>query len=384
MDIAFVEEAEHVGIVRSVHGNLPHLLNRVSSFKKAMASVLHVGIARNHRGNPAAALKVMQSKGVSVLTSGIASLVLSTPESGIIEKTIFDYLLSLQKLIKKTPRPVIYFLAGSLPGTALLHLRQLSLFGMITRLPGSILNSMARSTLVCDKPSTRSWFHQIREICLLYGLPSPLSLLDFPPTKCSFKSLSKRHVQSYWEELLQLEASELPSLSYFHPEVMSLSSPHPMWTSAGSNPFEISKAVIQARMLSGRYPSDYLSRHWTKNKLGNCLLPLCHGNNVPGTLEHILLHCPSLAQCRQTILSLANSVSAEDRITKMIFHGILEDPNQNTMMQFLLDCSALMCVQDAIHLYGSQVLVNLFYISRSWCYGIHRARCSMLGLWCFR
>ena len=155
-----------------------------------MASFLHVGTARTHRGNPAAALKVMQSKGVSVFTSGIASLVLSAPESSIIEKTILDKLLCIQKLIQKTPRPVICFLAGALPGTALLHLRQLSLFGMITRLPGSILNKMARSTLVCDKPSTRSWFHQIREICHQYSLPSPLSLLDFPPTKCTLKSLS--------------------------------------------------------------------------------------------------------------------------------------------------------------------------------------------------
>ena len=181
-----------------------------------------------------------------------------------------------------------------------------------------------------------------------------------------------------------MEASKLPSLFYFHPEVMSLSSPHPMWISAGSNPFEISKAVIQARMLSGRYPSDYLARHWTKNKRGNCLLPLCEGNNVPGTLEHALLYCPSLAQCRHTILSLANSVSAEDQITRMILHAIFEDSNENTLMQFLLDCSALTCVQDAIHMYGSQVLGNLFYISRSWCYSIHCARCAMLGLWCFR
>ena len=46
MPISFVEETDHVGITRSVNGNLPHLLHRVSSFKKAMSSALHVGIAR--------------------------------------------------------------------------------------------------------------------------------------------------------------------------------------------------------------------------------------------------------------------------------------------------------------------------------------------------
>ena len=383
MKVDFVEETEHVGIIRSVHDNYPHLLNRVSSYKKALAAVLHVGLARNHRGNPAASLRVLQVRALPVLTSGVASLVLSKPEANIIESTVLASLLGIQKLITKTPQPVVFFLAGSLPGTALLHLRQLSLFGMITRLPGSIISSVARNALVCENPLSRSWFHQIRVICLQYALPSPLSLLDFPPTKYTYKSLVKRHVQAYWEDVLRQEASQLPSLEYFHPRVMSLSSPHPLWTTAGSNPFEISKAVIQARMLSGRYPSDYLARHWTKNKSGHCLLPLCSGCETPGTLEHILLYCPSLAQCRQKVLKLSSILSSEDQMTKTILQTIFEDPG-NLLMQFLLDCSALPHIQDAVHLNGPQLLDSLFRISRTWCYSVHRTRCSMLGLWSFR
>ena len=254
---------------------------------------------------------------------------------------------------------------------------------MIWRLPGSIINSVARTALVCEKPSSRSWFHQIRAICLQYALPSPLSLLDSPPTKYTYKTLVKRHVVSYWEDLLQQEASQLPSLEYFHPQVMSLSSPHPLWTTAGSNPFEISKAVIQARMLSGRYPSDYLARHWTKNRNGHCLLPLCSGREKLGTLEHILLHCPSLEPCRQKVLSLSRILSSEDQITKTILEVIFENPG-NFLMQFLLDCSALPNVQDAVQLHGPQLLDSLFRISRTWCYSVHRTRCSMLGLWSFR
>ena len=39
----------------------------------------------------------------------------------------------IQGFYFKTPRTVVYFLAGSLPGSALLPSRQLSLFGMIAR-----------------------------------------------------------------------------------------------------------------------------------------------------------------------------------------------------------------------------------------------------------
>ena len=50
-NIDFSKAAEHVGVVRSVDGNLPHLLSRVVSHKKAISAVLFKGIAANHRGN---------------------------------------------------------------------------------------------------------------------------------------------------------------------------------------------------------------------------------------------------------------------------------------------------------------------------------------------
>ena len=45
---------------------------------------------------------------------------------------------------------------------------------------------------------------------------------------------------------------------------MSLTRTHPLWSSAGSNPDEIAQAVIQARMLSGRYRTKLLSSNWSE------------------------------------------------------------------------------------------------------------------------
>ena len=44
--ISFCESAEHVGIVRSVNGNLPNILARLSAHKKAVFSVMSSGLAR--------------------------------------------------------------------------------------------------------------------------------------------------------------------------------------------------------------------------------------------------------------------------------------------------------------------------------------------------
>ena len=124
-----------------------------------------------------------------------------------------------------------------------LHLKQLSLFGMITRLPGSILHKHAVYVLVSLKSSCKSWFYQIRELCLTYNLPHPLQLLEFPSFKLSFSTLVKKKGLSYWEQKLRSQAN-LPSLVHFKPEFMSLKYPHPLWTTAGSSPYEIVKARV--------------------------------------------------------------------------------------------------------------------------------------------
>ena len=167
-----------MGILRSTSGNQPAILARISAHKKAVASVLHTGLARGHRGNPAVGIRVHNLYGVPVLLSGLAALVLTSSDITLIENHYKESLRNMMRLNSKTPRSVIYFLAGSLPGTALIHLRQLSLFGMITRLAGSILHRHASNTFLCGNVAESSWFHQIQKLCLKYNLPYPLDLLD--------------------------------------------------------------------------------------------------------------------------------------------------------------------------------------------------------------
>ena len=57
--ISFSEEAEHVGILRTIlPGNMANLLARESAHTRAVHAVLPAGLARDHLDNPAAALRV--------------------------------------------------------------------------------------------------------------------------------------------------------------------------------------------------------------------------------------------------------------------------------------------------------------------------------------
>ena len=116
------------------------------------------------------------------------------------------------RLLPGTPHCVSLFLAGSLSGKAHVHLRQLSLFGMVSRLPNNILFHHAVNALTFSKPSYNSWFTEIRNLCILYDLPHPLKLLQSNLGKENYKKLVKSHVMDYWERKLREKAASLLSL----------------------------------------------------------------------------------------------------------------------------------------------------------------------------
>ena len=71
---------------------------------------------------------------LSVLLSGMASIILTNKEEKLLDMHYKVHLQGLLKLHQATPAPVVYFLAGRIPFIALLHLRIFSLFGQLCRL----------------------------------------------------------------------------------------------------------------------------------------------------------------------------------------------------------------------------------------------------------
>ena len=372
--IEFVQTAEHVGVVRSTDGNLPHILSRISSHKKALGATLSAGLALSHRANPRASLKIHQVYASSVLMSGMASLYLSTAEVKIIDQHVKVTIENLQKLHANTPSPFVFFMGGTLPGTAVLHQRQLSLFGMICR-----LHNIAKDKLSFSSFSSKSWFLQVRDLCMQYQLPHPLDLLEMNLTKPAYKKLVSAHIINFWEKKLRQEAAPLTSLKYFHPNFMSLTSPHPIWSSAKSNPYETSKALVQARMLSGRYRTEYLCRHWSMRD-GTCLASPCSGLLQPETIEHILLFCPFYANIRSSHFNLWRTFAEKfPYLTPIIFKALTyQFPYR---CQFILDCTVIPDVIVLSQSHGPAVIGKLLYLTRTFCYAIHRERLKMLGRW---
>ena len=382
-NIPFTDLAEHVGVIRSTSGNGPALMSRISAHRKALASVLHTGIARSHRGNPASGVKIEKLYATPVLLSGISSLVLSNDEFKLIDSHYSEVLRCILRLHTKTPRCVTLFLAGSLPGSALIHMRQLSMFEMICRLQNNVLHKHAINIFTSETYSPKSWFFQIRSYCVQYGLPHPLDLLSSPPNKSSFKILVRKKIISYWEEILRDEALQLRSLVFFNPGYMSLMSAHPMIISAGTSPAKVAMATIQMQMLSGRYRTDSLMRKWRTDITGYCnLSPNC--SNCLDDIEHLLQRCIALEPSRQKLLSFTEKYIINNYLHADIVAVIRNfcNPASPSFCQFVLDCTTNPLVICLVQHHGSNVvLTSLFDITRTWIFVLHRERLKLRGQW---
>ena len=99
-------QATHVGVVRCSDGNGPNIAARLTAHRRAVFSVLHAGLAKGHRANPSAYLKVESIYVVSVLLSGLASLVLSSKEEKLLDQYYKVHIQRVLRLHQATPAPV--------------------------------------------------------------------------------------------------------------------------------------------------------------------------------------------------------------------------------------------------------------------------------------
>ena len=163
---------------------------------------------------------------------------------------------------------------------------------------------------------------------------------------------------------------------YFKPHFMSLQVPHSLWLTCGTNSYEICKATIQAKMLSGRYRTDHLLRHFTDND-GSCTL--CKGDFSSGSIEHLLIYCPALVSTRKHLHeNLKRSKNLREQ-TKSLILSYFQDGKDT--MQLLLDGSALPEIIRIRQTEGKQILHEIFSFSRNWCYTIHKTRLKLQGRW---
>ena len=93
--------------------------------------------------------------------------------------------------------------------------------------------------------------------------------------------------------------------------------------------------------------------------------------------NNFLTSCPSLEQSRLDMFDLWKKQAVRNPI---LYTVIMEAMSCSTEQkcQFLLDCSTLASVINLVQTFGDSVLQDLFYITRTYCYVLHRERARLL------
>ena len=372
-------EAEHVGVLRSTGGsNLPSITVRMAGHTKSLYSVISCGMAKNHRGNPAASLRVESCYSAPKLFSGLASIMLSPSEMNVLAVHRRLTIQRLQRLHPRTPAPALHFLSGSLPAPALVHKHQFTLLLMVATLgPSNILYQ--HGLYVLHHSIKNSWFTQVRGLSQQYSLPDPLQTMVSPPPKKTYKCCVKTTISAYWRDCLIAEAQALPSLRFLRVNFLPLGrGAHPVWWTCSSSASAVRAATVMAKLLSGRYRSCWLRRHWT-NESGACRLPGC--GLVPGDVPHLLSgECPALQPYLATTLKhIFTMLTPHPHLLHPVLVALNGDREDVT--KFFLDPSTDPVVIRLVQLYGEEpVLLPLFQAARAWVWCAHRTRMRMLGL----
>ena len=129
-------------------------------------------------------------------------------------------------------------------------------------------------------------------------------------------------------------------------------------------------------MLSGRYRTEWLARHWNLSRTGTCRSPTCL--NLPETLEHLLLWCPAFNETRTSVIRLWLSCSNHDihNIVSQVLHG-----SPKKLLKFILDPSANPSVISLYQVHGDEIYQLVFHLTRTWCFALHKVRSQKLSIW---
>ena len=152
---------------------------------------------------------------------------------------------------------------------------------------------------------------------------------------------------------------------------MSLSKPHPMYEHAVTS-YQVNKCVTVARLLSGRFRTRSLLRHFYPDKVsGLCELCFEEYEDIP----HIILpKCTILKDKVATLYTFAQDTLSNCKAAAHIFENIvISGKDDNLKVQFLLDPSVIPQVITATQI-DKCVLPELFKVTTTWCYSLVRTR----------
>ena len=371
--VKVVDSNEHLGLV--VSGSDEEQKNideNIVSCRNSLFALLGPAFSFKCLLSPLVQIHIWRTCCLPVLVSGLPALPIRPNNMKPLEifhnKTMRGFL----KLSQSSPIPALHFLLGELPAEGVLHIRTLSLFHNIWSNPDTTVHAMVMYILkMCDSKSTTLSNH-FQLLCLQYGIPSPLSLLQSPPwAKQEWNTYVKIRVTTWHEKKLRGLSLGNSKMTYLNIQLHGLSGrPHSVLQNICTTQ-DAKKLGLHLKFLT----CDILTNE-RRSEDQPGVSPACDFCDDPiDSIEHALVCCKAIADIRGRLFpELMNTVAKVQPMSKILHY----QPPASILTQFVLDCTSFNLPDDIripVHNPGVSAVHS---ICRDWCYAVDSERSRML------
>ena len=285
----------HLGLLRE-DDNKFDIRPKIQTARKTMYSLMGAGLHGRRGLNPLTSFKIWECFGLPRATYGLESVKLAKKDVDSLEKYQRGLLRQLQSLPDRCANIPVYTLLGAKPIKVVLDIKALSFFGNMIRQKDSIEHQVIRIQLAVKDEDSTSFTVTIRKILQKYDLPSAYDLIESTPGKEEWKAMVKKATNiSYRMEVFE-ELKNKTSLKYLALQENPLDEPHPLYKYTGSDPYEIEKAAIKARLLTGTYTLQANKHKYNQYEVDKTC-ELCRSETEDR--EHFILSRSALEEARQ-------------------------------------------------------------------------------------
>ncbi|VDI70552.1 Hypothetical predicted protein [Mytilus galloprovincialis] len=171
------------------------------------------------------------------------------------------------------------------------------------------------------------------DILDLYELPTIIQLKSNVPKKEQWKRTIKLKVDKFWKDKTLIESERKSSLKFMNTENFEINKHHQVWKIKHLPRFELRKAIIKTRMITGTYILQADQHKFTPYTV-DPTCQLCKTDNED--ITHFLTTSPILSTTREKyFLDIRKEIT--DKITPAKWNCTFM--SKTAIVQLLIDCS---------------------------------------------
>ncbi|CAC5386914.1 unnamed protein product [Mytilus coruscus] len=333
-EINTAESGVHLGIIRAEKNECQiNIQERIQIPRRTKYALMGSEVHGTNGLDPSTSYNIYKTYFVPRLIYGLEVLPMTKANIEQLEKFHRKNLRHIQSLPERTSNAAVLLLIGALPIEAEIHKRCLSLLLSLLNCGNDKIHQILTRQITTNFDNNKSFFTRIMDILEMYGLPSITQLQKNTPKKEHWKNSIKIKVDKFWYEKTLADVENKSSLTFLNTSNLEPNKPHHVWNVKQLPRFELRKAIIKARVMTGTYilqADKYKFTHY--NVEATCQL-CCSGNEE---VIHFLTTCPILSTTREKYFSEIREIITYE-ITAEMWNNVFK--NKTAISQLIVDCT---------------------------------------------